>query len=325
MTQTAPAPVATPAPAAAPTPSPVAAAPTPAPKATPTALEPADPSVPEPVAQTPADWPADWREKASVGADGKVDDKLLARFKRYTSPKAALDGLVNAQNRIAKGELQKVLGDKPTPEEVAEYRMANGIPEKPDGYKLEIGDGRVVGVEDKPIVDKFLASMHSNHASPTMVNAALKAYYDLRDEQIHQREDLDLSAKQETVEVLRSEYGPEYRANMNAIHGLLGTLPGGVGEKLLGARFADGTAAGNDPNFIRALVTIARELNPAATVVPGSPGASQNTIADEINSLKALMADTTSEYWKGPKAEGHQKRYRDLIGASEKLAQRKAA
>lgn len=330
-TATAPAAPAVTAPAAPVAPAPInntapastAPAAAPAPKASTTALETGENTAPDPVA--PSDWPADWREKASVGADGKVDEKLLGRFKRYNSPKAALEALRHAQDRIAKGELQKVLGDNPTPEEIAEYRAANGIPEKPDGYKLELGDGRVVGEAEKPLVNKFLESMHANHASPAMVSASLNAYFALRDEQMRQREDTDLSQKNETVEMLRQEFGPEYRGNMNAIHGLLGTLPGGVGTKLLNARFSDGTAAGNDPDFIRALVNIARELNPAASVAPGSPGTAQNTVADEITKFKTLMADPNSEYHKGPKAEANQKRYRELLKANESLTARKAA
>ena len=36
------------------------------------------------------------------------------------------------------------------------------------------------------------------------------------------------------------------------------------------------------------------------------------------------MANTASEYWKGPKAEDLQEEYRQLLGAQEKLKQKAA-
>ena len=85
----APAPSPTPAPSPAPAPAP---APDPAPKPAPAAPAPAAPSNvadtanAAPVDDKAGDWPADWRERMAIGADGKADAKQLERLKRYESP-----------------------------------------------------------------------------------------------------------------------------------------------------------------------------------------------------------------------------------------------
>jgi hypothetical protein len=39
----------------------------------------------------------------------------------------------------------------------------------------------------------------------------------------------------------------------------------------------------------------------------------------ELDGLRKMMGDQNSEYWKGPKAEANQKRYRELIDADQKM------
>jgi hypothetical protein len=332
------APAASPAPAVVPPAAvdpvtPVVVAPKPAATPLAPAVEPkaGDPPPPPVVGS----WPDDWRTRASKNKDGTVDDKRLARLARYASPEVALDALINAQDRIAKGDLQKVLGANPTADEVAEYRLANGIPVKPEEYKVELPGGRVVGEADKPLVGKFLESMHKVHAPPALVNSALTAYYEMQDEQIRAREDADVDAKVLTEDLLKDEYGQEYRPNLKAVKGLLDQFGDEAGNRILSARFPDGSLMFNDPAVMRAFVHLARELNPAATVAPGSTASAGQTMADEINALKADMANEASDYYTAPKISKTVAgmamkdtpkaiRYRELLAAQERL-QAKAA
>ncbi len=311
-------------PAAAPVPPPAADPAAPKPAATVLSdPPPADPNAP-PAEPKAGEWPTDWRERASQGADGKVDDKVLQRLKRYASPKAGLEALIHAQNRIAKGEVQKVLGENPTPEEVAEYRKANDIPEKPDGYKIELADGRVIGEVDKPIIAKIAERLHSSHATPAQVNNAANIYFEVQESLIQQRQDADIDDKVRVEDALRLEYGTEYRGNVNALRNYLESMPGSIGAKLAGARFSDGTLAFNDPDVLRYFTQQAVEANPAATVAPGSSANPAASLATEIDQLKVEMSDPQSAYWKGPLAEKKQKRYQELRSVEERMKTRAA-
>lgn len=329
MTAAAPAPAA---PAASPAPAPAvqpaadpknpAAAPAaaPAPAADPvkpTALDPpADPAAPA----KPGDFPDDWRAKLSKG-----DEKILKRLERYASPVAIAEALIHAQDRIAKG-LKPTLAPNATPEEVKEYRALVGVPDKPEDYKIELKDGRVVGENDKALVGEFLKGMHAQNVPPAVVNAALNSYYEIQDAAIKKREDDDLDQKIACTDQLREEYGVEHKANMNAVHGLLVTAPEGLADQLFDARLPDGKLLFNSPEMVRWLVKMARDLNPAALVAPGSSANAAQTVGDELTTLKADMGNPDSDYHTGPKivkngikdtAKAH--RYRELLEAQERL------
>lgn len=300
---------------AAPAAPPAAPAPAAPPKA-PTALDPgADPAAPAPGA-----FPDDWRKQLSKG-----DEKIAKRLERYASPIAVAEALIHAQDRIAKG-VKPGLSPNATPEEVKEYRAMLGVPEKPEDYKIELPEGRVVGDEDNPLVAKFVARMHGANASPAIVNQALAAYYDIQEAGIEAREDADVDQKVKTTDELRSEYGPEHKANMNAVHGLLAGAPAGLAAQLHDARLPDGTLVFNHAPMVRWLVNLATELNPAAKVAPGSSGNAAQTLSDEISALKAEMNNPESEYHKGPKIEkggikdtAKAHRYRELLEAQERM------
>jgi hypothetical protein len=103
------------------------------------------------------------------------------------------------------------------------------------------------------------------------------------------------------------------------IDGLLTQIPEDGKNLLMGARLADGTPLGSNPKIQRWLANLAREVNPVATIIPGSGTNSAQALESELANIQKLMGDKTSEYWKGPNAEKMQARYRDLLNVQEKM------
>ena len=60
------------------------------------------------------------------------------------------------------------------------------------------------------------------------------------------------------------------------------------------------------------------QINPIATVVPGSGTNAVQAVENELADLRKMMGDHSSEYWKGPMAAKHQARYKELVGAVSK-------
>lgn len=265
-------------------------------------------------AAVPSTWPDDWRESYAG-----QDEKLLKRLGRYASPKAAFDALISAQDKISRGELKKPLGANASPEELAAYRADQGIPETPDKYELKLSDGRVIGDADKPLIDKFLANMHGKNATPEQVSAGVDAYYEIVDEIQAQRYEADEDFRRQSEDELRAEFGNDFRRNMNMISGLLAGAPSGVKEMLMDARTEDGVRIINSPDTLRWLTQLAREINPVAAVVPGAGANAGQAITDELANIQKLMGDSKSEYWKGPKAERMQERFRQLVDAQQRM------
>lgn len=309
-------------------PSPAPVDPTPAPAPAPVDPSPAPPPNPAPVDPTPADpapeakgtWPEDWREKYVEQHGG--DPKMLKRLQRYASPQAALDALFAAQNKISSGELRSSLKADATPEEKAEWREQNGIPASPTEYKIALPSGLVVGERDKPIVDDFLKRAHDANMHPDQVNQALGFYFEQQEIVAQEQAAFDIGTKEACEDLLREEYGSEYKRNMMAVNELLKGAPGDIAEKLLNGRLDDGTPIGNSPEVIRWLVGLAREMNPIGTLVPGSGSNAMQAAETELGNLRKMMGDKSSEYWKGPNAQKNQERYRALVSATQKVGAR---
>ncbi len=258
-------------------------------------------------------WPDDWRDKFAKG-----DEKALKQFARYASPEALADALLAAQKRISQGELgPKKPGKDSTAEEIAAYRATLGVPDKPEAYFDKLPNGLVIGEEDKPLFDKFGALMHEENIPSSAMHKVVDWYYkEVVEEGEQQRYEINETAKRETEDALRQEYGPEYRAQIAGITNLLNTLPDGAGEILANAIGPDGVSLFNKPEVVRAMVHLVNEINPTASVIPG--GSNISSIDDELDKIAKLQSTNPKEYF----SEAVQQRELKLLEAKQKLQSR---
>lgn len=267
-------------------------------------------------------WSDKWREDYAKG-----DDKRLSTLQRYQSPAAVLDALFAARQRIDSGELKAALPKDATPEQITEYRKANGIPDKAEGYLADLP--KEIKVEDwnRDAVKAFTEAMHKVNASPDVVRAALAWQHANEDQQIDQRVHADQSLQRETEDSLRAEWGPEYRTNLNHIHSFLdAAAPQDVRDRLLDARTPDGKPLVGTPEVVRWLSGLAREWLPVSSVKGiGGTGDVGANVDNRIAEITKMMGDSNSAYWKGAQADAIQKEYRDLIDAQNRVKARTQA
>lgn len=284
----------------------------------PPAVEPAkDPEV-------KADWREDWREALAAGITGKAEgeeyEKELKRLKRFTSLPNVLRSYRALESRISAGELKEPFPADGSPEDQAKWRAANGIPESPDKYDLKLSEGLTIGEEDKPFIDAVLKAAHDKNIRPEAVNAVVDAYYQEQDRILAERESQDRVFLEETQESLRTEFGPEYRRNVEAAKAYLAGLPEGLGALIAGARLADGRMLGGHPAAARWLIQIAQELNPIASLIPGGAGDIKG-IDDELAEISKYRRENRDAYYRDEKMQA---RERQLLAAKEKLDNRAA-
>lgn len=208
----------------------------------------------------------DWREKLSAKDDGSVDDDLIKKLSRYNTPKDAAKALAEAQKKISEG-IKKPLAKDATAEQVTAWRKENGIPEEYTGYDLNI-EGVAIGEQDKPLIDTFLSRMHSKNATPELVKEAVAAYYEVQQQILDDTAVKDDTAQKQSEDVLRQEWGVEYRPNLHLASNLLAGAPEGLSGNLMTARMPDGSIVGNNPDVLRWLSSLARAINPIATITP---------------------------------------------------------
>lgn len=266
-----------------------------------------------PEKEVPATWPEDWRQK--LAGD---DDKALKRLSRFQSPADIFKSYRALEQRMASGELKAPLPADATEEQIAEFRQANGIPEKPEGYLADT-DGLVFGDEDKPRVDAFLGKMHERNAPPDVVRDALGWYHEERERALAEISKGDKEYRRASEDDLRAEWGGEYRENLNAMGMLFSNAPEGLDDEILGARGPSGKLLGDNPALLKWLVSMANEVNPAATVAPGSGMGQIDSVQSEIAKIVKVMREDRKAYDADPKM---QERLRKLYEAEEKLQKR---
>lgn len=259
------------------------------------------------------------RERVANG-----DEKLLKRLSRYSTLDEALRAGVEAQNKIGSLKPVQALTKDSTPEEIAAYRKANGIPETFDGYEINLPDGIVLGDNDKPIADAFLKIAHEHNLPPNAVNAIISSHLQLQEQAVQSQQEFDLNSQNEAQRQLKSSevWGNEAKVNINLINDMFSNnAPPEVREMLEHARLPNGNLLGNDVPTLKFLASLAREVNPYATIAGASDDA-LSTIDAEMGELEKLMGDHKSDYWKGPTAEAKQKRYAQLIGLKNNIKSR---
>lgn len=261
----------------------------------------------------------DWRKDiAGENAD------WLKTLERFASPKAMFESYQSLRSKMASGELRDMrpFPEKGTPEEQAAWRRDRGLPEKHDGYDLKFEDGLVIGEADKPVIEGFLKVAHARNYSPEQVKDAVKWYYDQQDAAADAREKADAETARKTQDTLRAEWQGEYRTNMNGMHALLDTLPKGVKEKLMNARQADGNPVMSDPDVLRGLVGLFRQINPVTTIgIAGDDAAVAKGIDGELDQIRSVMKTDRKKYNADPKMQA---RYRELIAAKERFSKKAA-
>jgi hypothetical protein len=264
--------------------------------------------------QAAVSYPADWREKWSGG-----DEKELKRLQRFTSPDAVFKSFREIETKFSTAKLRTELPANPTPEQIAEYRRENGVPEEPTKYYDGIKNV-VIGEEDRPIVNKFLEKMHGANASVPVVEAALSAYYAIQEEQ--QAADIDAQKlyRTEQEDILREAWGTaDFRSNLNAIRNTMASMPDSLKEGLESWVDHNGNLLMNNAEFLQWIGSVSRELNPAGVVVPGGSGDQMQNIDQELAKF-GEMRRSNIDAWS--RNEPAQKRERELLAAKEKLSAR---
>jgi hypothetical protein len=260
------------------------------------------------------DWRPDWLDKMA-GSDEKAKNILG----RYGSPKAVGEALLAAQKKISSYKPQIELPENPTPEDVAKYRKAYGIPETPDKYDLNLDNGLVIGEQDMPLVQKFLERAHARNAKSSEVKQTLQDHFEnlqAENEAINKRFQEQTRAAEDE---LRAEWGQNFRQNANVISNFMTNKFGEeVFRSLSGAILADGTRLDSNPKVLRAFLQIAQDVDPVATL-GGSAGQTAQSISSELVEIEKVMSANPSKYHADKNLV---KRYEELMIANEKIKSR---
>lgn len=251
------------------------------------------------------------------------DKDFRKRLERFTKPDDFSKSYRALETKLSSGEYRKTLPEKATPEEVATWRKENGIPDKPEGYveKLALPNGMVLGEEDKPVINAFAQMAQGKNWSPAQYNDAVSWYYETQNKLAGDKQKADHDFMSTAEDTLRTTWGADYRRNMNVIGSIRDTMPEGLRDRLMAGRTADGRMIGNDPEMLGWLVSLGRELNPAATLLPAGGSDPVKGVADELAEIRKLRTNDPNAYESDKKLQA---REIELIDAQLKMKSRAA-
>lgn len=246
--------------------------------------------------------PENWRELAAGG-----DDKLLATLKRYGSLQSVMKAFQEQRKKISSGEFKKGLPENPSPEELAAYREAHGIPKDAAGYDIKV-EGIEFSKEDKPVIDGLLAKLHESNTPPAAVKSLIAWYgqrvAEVQEQQAQQQRQRDLEDIESIQERYRPEWGPDFKANVSLINRALKdaeVLPGKLGEALKHARLPDGTRLVNHLDFPGFMASLARERYGDGGLITGETG---KALATREADLVKMMKEDPDTYYMGKNQKG---------------------
>lgn len=259
---------------------------------------------------TEAGADADWRKEFTGG-----DEKLMKRISRYASPAGLVKALVAAQDKIAEKTAHAPLPDNATDEQKAEWRKANGIPDKPEGYQLPKINGFDWSDADKEVAQDFFGSAIEANMSQAQAEKVFNWYAGrMQDIQAKQYE-ADTNARAALEDELRAEWGPEYRQNVKMLARYAEKIPG-AGADILAARLPDGRRLGEVPEFVKDLVERARDHYGDSSFIAGDGG---STMQNEKEQIEKIMKTDMNRY----RSEGWDKKYLAILQAEERAGSRR--
>lgn len=268
---------------------------------------------PEGAPPPPPDWPADWREKAA-GEDAKYLDHL----KTLGSPVDLAKSYRELQKKMDGTKRLPELPDKPTEAQVAEYRKAVGVPESPDKYDFNLGDGFVWADNDKPRLESFAKFAHDAHMPERYAKTAV-AGYALMERQIKEEyANKDKEFFHNSINELAKEWGVDYDGNHNAAKTFIERIPEGDRYDFLMARAPNGKMIGNHPGILKWAMRMELDRNPAATILPASGGDPTETTKEAWDKAMKKRREDPDGYY-DPE---YQKKVKKLAEAMARLEER---
>jgi hypothetical protein len=272
---------------------------------------------------SPDKLPDSWRDDMAGG-----DRAFRKTLDRFDSPAALAKAYRELTARLSSGDLKATKpppGDA-TPEQVAAWRAEQGLPRDADAYVegLQLGDGTVPGEAEKAMLASFADEAVKGRWTADQYNKAVGWYFAMQDRLAAGRDHADATFRHEAAVDLMREWGHDYAANRNAVAQFFDrSFPGDFREAFLTARLPDGKVLANHPAFNRAILDVAKSLNPGGRVLPNASGGGLSSVESRIAEIEGKYmraphgSDLWKSYWTGDSGARMQQEYRGLLATRE--------
>jgi hypothetical protein len=264
-----------------------------------------------------------WRHDMAAG-----DKAFLKTLDRFDSPAALAKAYKELTTKLSAGELRAVRppAADATPEQIAAWRTAHGLPENAEGYVsgLSLGDGMLAGEANRPLLLSFAEAALAGNWSGEQYSQAVRWYFTSQDRLLAERQRVDGEFKHSAARELAREWGNDYDVNRATVAQFCDRhFAQNLKIDLLNARLPDGSLLANHPGFNRAILAVARTVDPRGTQLPNASGAGVSSVESRLVEIEGKHmraphgSDSWKSYWTGESGARMQQEYRGLLAARE--------
>lgn len=236
------------------------------------------------------------------------DAKALERISRYKTPADVGKALFEAQTKLSqRQEIPKLTADS-TPEQVAEYRKAMGVPELAkdapiervfESYGIKAPDGYDLSEVEKGMVGDFAKHANAKHMPAGAVKDAVDFFFKSQAANKQAVNKLDVSRQKEWQSQLRDEMGRDFEPMIAAGEAFLNSHFGQDSEgkhQMLNAQMPGGGKLGDNPHFIKLVTDLALKNGFTDRIEANALESGGRSLAEQQRELEGLRTKDRAKY-----------------------------
>ncbi|MCK5609073.1 hypothetical protein KAR91_44775 [Candidatus Pacearchaeota archaeon] len=205
---------------------------------------------------------------------------------RFADPEALTQANMDLRKKVSNA-IHKP-GKEAKDEEVAAYRKAIGVPEKPEDYNIiKAPDGKELPPELQETVADWQKVFHENNVPAETAQNLLKNMVKEVQQGIADKEAADAKFKEDSETSLKEEWTDDYDVNLKiAEHAGRNLLGEEDYENLKNIRSADGRHITAHPSMLRMMVAIGREMQEGGLGDFVQEGSNLESLDDKIQDAR---------------------------------------
>ena len=278
-------------------------------------------------ASKPEGFGDDWKDRLLTGMPETQRERAQGYLSKRSSPYDVLNAALSADQKISELMRDRVkipTGKNDDPKEVERFRKAAGIPDKPDGYKVDIPrEYGELSELDEELVGEFQQEMHAAGANQKQVDVASKMYFAIQQRVNAAKAAEAMAADRKGLEEIKGFHGKAFPQVVELTNRMFAEGLGKYGLEdpkartdFLSMRLENGQKLGSFPPFVNFMADLAKERadDGAFDVGDGDDGEDINAKIDKI----IAMRDTDIKAYQRMQPE-----LEKLIKRQDRMAKRK--
>jgi hypothetical protein len=237
-------------------------------------------------------------------------DQVAPEFKAQADRFASLNDVFKSNNdlRTDNSNRIKVPGADASDEDKAKYRKALGIPDKPDGYKIEPPEGIELTEADNELLKVVMPIAHEEGVPEKAFNGFVSKFLQLsRDMQVQAIDSIKQFGEAAETQ-LKKEWGRDFDTNLTLANRVADFIGPDFKKLLNETPIVNGGMLGDHPVIVKALAQLGRGMDESTISISATPE-QKASVQEQIDALNKAVPVGSPQYT----SKDHQAKLQDLF------------